>query len=277
MSTEARTANYLRLRSALIGFQRTPAELNDDERRTVEQQAVQAYAIEERVLAMPEARDVHVPASVVAQVVQGIVERYPDRAEFEADLERNGLDVDTLRRAVERELRVEAVIEHALADRCEVSDDEVAIYYLQHKERFTRPEVRTLRHILITVNDAYPDNSPERARERIEAVKQELADDSSRFEQLARGHSECPSAMEGGRIGKVKRGMLHPELDNVAFAMDCGAISDVVESELGFHLLWCAAVNAGSEVSLDEVSDKIREVLGERKRKVYLREWLKSK
>lgn len=276
MSTEARTANYLRLRSALAGFQRTPAELNDDERRTVEQQAVQAYAIEEQVLAKPEAGDVHVPASVVEQAVQGIVERYPDRAEFEADLERNGLDADTLRRAVERELRVEAVIERALADRCEVSDDEVAIYYLQHKERFTRPEVRTLRHILITVNDTYPENSPERARERLAEVKRKLGDDISQFEKLARANSECPSAMEGGRIGKVKRGMLYPELDSVAFAMECGAISEVVQSELGFHLLWCEAVNAGGDVPLEEVAGKIREVLVERKRKVFLREWLKG-
>ena len=103
MSTEARTANYLRLRSALAGFQRTPAELNDDERRTVEQQTVQAYAIEERVLAMPEARDVHVPAPVVEQAVEGIVERYPEHAEFEADLGGNGLDPHTLPRAGERE------------------------------------------------------------------------------------------------------------------------------------------------------------------------------
>ena len=276
MSTEARTANYLRLRSALVGFQRTPAELNDDERRIVEQQAVQAYAIEEQVLATSEARDVHVPASVVEQAVRGIIERYPDRVEFETDLERNGLDTDTLRRAVERELRVEAVIERVLADHCEVSDDEVAIYYLQHKERFVRPEVRTLRHILITVNDDYPENSVERARERLHAVRQELNGDISRFEQLARSHSECPSAMEGGRIGKVKRGMLYPELDAVAFAMECGAISGVVESELGFHLLWCETVTDGGEVPLDEVAGKIREMLGEKKRKVYLRDWLQS-
>ena len=225
---------------------------------------------------MPEARDVHVPAPVVEQAVQGIVERYPDHAGFEADLERNGLDADTLRRAVERELRVEAVIERALADHCDVSDDEVAIYYLQHKERFTRPEVRTMRHILITVNEAYPENSPERARERIIEVKKKLGGDISLFEPLARGHSECPSAMEGGRIGKIKHGMLYPQLDTVAFAMACGTISDVVQSELGFHLLWCEAVADGGEVPLEEVSGKIRDVLVERKRKVFLREWLKG-
>ena len=276
MAHQSDPSNYLRLRTALNGFQRTPAELNAEEKQAVEQQARKEYAVEQKVLAAPDASDVHVPPAVVEQALETIAGRYADRDEFIADLARNGLDLDALRVALERELRVEAIIDRVLADRCTVSEDEAAIFYFQHPERFTRPEVRTVRQILITVNAEYQENTPEVARRRLEKVMAALQTQPQQFENLARQHSECPSSLEGGRIGRVKRGMLYPVLDEALFAMECGAISDILESELGLHLLWCEAVDEGGVVPFDEVKDQIIERLGERKRKLMLREWLQS-
>ncbi len=276
MSQQSNPANYLRLRTALSGFQRTPAELNDEEMQSVEQQARKAYAVEQKVLASPEARDVHVPAAVVEQALQSIAGRYADESEFLADLERNGLDAEALRSALERELRVEAVIERVLSDRGEVSEDEAAIFYWQHPDRFTRPEVRTVRHILITVNAEYAENTPAEARRRLQRVADALRAQPQQFENLARQHSECPSALEGGRLGRVKRGMLYPSLEETLFALECGAVSEIVESELGLHLLWCEAVEEGGSVPYEEVKEQIIERLGDRKRKLLLREWLQG-
>ena len=276
MTQQSNPDNYLRLRTALNGFQRTPAELNAEEMQAVEQQARKAYAVEQKVLATPEARDVHVPESVVEQALQTIAARYADQNELLADLGRNGLDTGALRSALERELRVEAVIDRVLSDRCEVSEDEAAIFYWQHPDRFTRPEVRTVRHILITVNADYAENTPQEARRRLQVVADSLRLQPKQFENLARQHSECPSALEGGRLGRVKRGMLYPTLEEALFALECGAISEIVESELGLHVLWCEAIEEGGTVPYDTVKEQIIERLGERKRKLLLREWLQG-
>lgn len=266
--------NYLRLRTALAGFQRTPAQLTDDERQALELQVARASAMERKVLASPATRDVHVPAAVVEQAVQSIRARYESEESFRDDLACNGLDPVVLRSALERELMVEAVIDRLTATNCVVSDDEAAIYYYQHTERFVRPEIRTVRHILITLNPAYPENRRERALPRLQQIRRELHNPVLQFEQLARRHSECPSAMEGGRLGRVKPGMLYPSLDQALFAMAPGEVSDVVESEIGLHVLWCEAIESGGTIPYADVRDKIISHLSERKRKQFLRQWL---
>lgn len=266
--------NYLRLRTALAAFQRTPAQLSDDECQALELQVVRASRLARKVLESPAAQDVHIPAAVVEQAGQTIVARYEDAAAFAADLACNGLDADSLRSALERELKVEAVIDRLTAASCSVSDNEAAIYYYQHPERFTRPEIRTVRHILVTLNTAYAENRPERALLRLQQIRRELSNPAQQFEQLARRHSECPSAMEGGRLGRVKPGMLYPALDQALFALAPGEISDVVESEIGLHLLWCEAIEPGGTIPFDDVREKIVDHLGERKRKQFLRQWL---
>ena len=168
------------------------------------------------------------------------------------------------------------MIDRVLSDRCEVSEDEAAIFYWQHPDRFTRPEVRTVRHILITVNADYAENTPQEARRRLQVVADSLRLQPKQFENLARQHSECPSALEGGRLGRVKRGMLYPTLEEALFALECGAISEIVESELGLHVLWCEAIEEGGTVPYDTVKEQIIERLGERKRKLLLREWLQG-
>ncbi|PKM46048.1 MAG: nitrogen fixation protein NifM [Gammaproteobacteria bacterium HGW-Gammaproteobacteria-1] len=265
--------NYLRLRTALAGFQRTPAQLSDEERQALEAQVARASALERKVLASPAAQDVHVPAAVVEQAVQTIASRYDSVDAFTEDMACNGLDQVSLRSALERELKVEAVLDRLTAAHCAVSDDEAAIYYYQHPERFTRPEIRTARHILITVNAAYAENRPERALPRLQQIRRELTDPAQQFEAMARRHSECPSAMEGGRLGRVKPGMLYPALDAELFAMAVGEVSDVVESEIGLHVLWCEAIEPGGVVPFAEVCGKIIDHLSERKRKQFLREW----
>jgi nitrogen fixation protein NifM len=266
--------NYLRLRTALAGFQRTPAQLTDDERQALELQVAKASALERKVLASPAAQDVHVPTAVVEQAALSIRARYDSEESFRDDLAGNGLDPLMLRSALERELKVEAVIDRLTAANCAVSDDEAAIYYYQHPERFTRPEIRTVRHILITLNHAYAENRPERALPRLQHIRRELNNPAQQFEQLARRHSECPSAMEGGRLGRVKPGMLYANLDAALFALNQGEVSDVIESEIGLHILWCEAIKPGGPVPFDDVRDKIIDHLSERKRKQFLREWL---
>lgn len=268
------TDNYLRLRTALAGFQRTPAQLSDDERQAVEQQVARTAALQNRVLAHAAAQDVHVPAAVVEQAVQSIRARYDSEDAFLDDLAGNGLDPLMLRSALERELRVEAVIDRVSAAHSAVSDDEAGIYYYQHPERFTRPDIRTVRHILVTLNDAYPDNRRDRVLPRLQQIRREIADPAQQFEAMAKRHSECPSALEGGRLGRVKPGMLYASLDAALFALAVGEVSEVIESEIGLHLLWCEAIEPGGMIPFAEVRGKIIDHLGERKRKQFLRQWL---
>lgn len=267
-------ASYLSLKLAHELFRKSPEALDDGERQRLAAVARRQQEIERRILATPHAALVVVPEASVAACLKDIRDRYPDEAEFEADMARNGLDADSLRTAVERDLAVEAVLEHVGATAISASDTEVEIFYLEHQAKFRRPETRTLRHILVTVNEESGGSGSERARAKVDAIRERLVKDPSRFGEQALKHSECPTALNGGLIGKVPRGQLYPELDVVAFALAAGAISSVVESPLGFHLLLCESIQFEEQLPLSRVREKIRGHMTETRRAAAQKSWI---
>ena len=57
------------------------------------------------------------------------------------------------------------------------------------------------------------------------------------FEDLAGEHSDCVSGQQGGALGFFGRGMMVPEFEDAAFALDVGGLSAVVETAFGYHLI----------------------------------------
>jgi parvulin-like peptidyl-prolyl isomerase len=70
-----------------------------------------------------------------------------------------------------------------------------------------------------------------------EALRLELAEGAADFEAIARDKSEDGSAERGGDLGLVGRGMFAPAYEAAAFALAPGAISAVVETDFGFHII----------------------------------------
>lgn len=267
---------YQLLRAALGRFNKKPSELAPPELEKAIKLARKQYELESMVMESMEAREIVVPESVVDQSVKKIEERYSSHEEFIDDLSRNGIEVDSLRGALHRELFVEAVLDRVGARAPGISDIDIAIYYHMHRERFQMPETRTARHILITINADFPENSREAAHDRINMIAQRLQKKPKRFVGQARMHSECPSAMTGGVIGRVARGKLFPELDDVLFTLESGQISEIVESPLGFHLLLCEEIHRPAAISLRAATPKVREILTKRGRRMCQKHWLSS-
>lgn len=274
VAPEASALAYHLLRAALEKFQKTPADLAPEESRQARAMAEKAWALEERVLTSADAARVVIDPAEVDQALATVAERYETPAAFSEDLERNGLDEDRLGRALYRELKFDAVLRRVAAGCEEAGDTDAQLFYEMHLERFRIPERRTARHLLITINPDFAENTPQRARERIAALATEIAEAPERFADLARRHSECPTALEGGQLGAVTRGQLHPEVEAVLFELEAGATGPVVESEAGLHLLLCESIEPGREVPFEEVKDKLRANLTERRRRARQKEWL---
>ena len=142
------------------------------------------------------------------------------------------------------------------------------------RELFEQPETRTVRHILVTINDDYQENDRETARKRMEDVLQRVRKKPKRFDEQALKHSECPTAMNGGLLGKIPKGQLYPELDEVLFSMKEGEVSDIVESTIGFHILYCEKVRLAGPVSFKEAEQRVIEKLQSRRKRMCQRNWV---
>ncbi|WP_295393176.1 nitrogen fixation protein NifM [uncultured Thiodictyon sp.] len=259
---------YHLLRAAGERFKAGLADLAADRLAEVTQLARRTFELECLVLGSKEARDLLIPATRVEAAVAELRGRYADAAEFAADLQLNGLDLATLRLALRRELMFDGAMQRVAAGAVAVTELDERLFYEVHPERFSVPERRTASHLLITVNDDFAENRRDAALARIEQFAERLQGPpggrDQRFAALAREHSECPTAIEGGRLGEVVPGQLFPALDAALFALAPGEIGGPVESEMGFHLLLCERVQPARSIPFAEIQPQIRQLLQER-------------
>ncbi|MDD2761457.1 MAG: nitrogen fixation protein NifM, partial [Methylomonas sp.] len=199
-----------------------------------------------------------------------------DEAAFAAALETNQLTEDSLKSALYRQCKVNTVLEKVASRAPRVDEVEIGIFYHSHPEKFRIPERRTARHILISINPDYPENTRESAKRRIDEIAETLKRKPNKFANLALKNSECPTAFNGGELGTVKAGTLYPELDAVLFALRENEISAAVETEIGFHIIQCTKIIPGETLSLKKATPKIKQLMQERSRRNCQRTWLAS-
>lgn len=253
------SSQYLYIKQAQALFSTSPERLTSEQRARVERVVTEQRRIETRILGSRQATHVVVTADAIERSVAEIAGRFASEAEFVLDLARHGMSLQDLHDEIEREQRVEAVLEMVSAKVVPVSNLEVELFYRLHFERFRTQERRTLRHILVTINEGIGDNSRAEAQARLESIRELLERFPDRFAEQALRHSECPTAMQGGLLGQVQRGQLFPALEAAAFAMRPGELSNLLESPLGIHLVRCENIQPTGIVPLATVRDRIRE------------------
>ncbi|MFL6273766.1 MAG: peptidylprolyl isomerase [Blastocatellia bacterium] len=124
-----------------------------------------------------------------------------------------------------------------------ISDDEIANYYNEHLPEFE--EVRA-RHILISTQPQPPDPTKkgeqpkpltkEEARKKGEEVLAKVRKGED-FAALAKQYSDDAGSKDKGGEYTFKRGEFVPEFEKAAFSMKPGEISDLVETQFGFHII----------------------------------------
>ncbi|WP_079435763.1 nitrogen fixation protein NifM [Zoogloea sp. LCSB751] len=271
------TLPYLVFKTAHGIYEKMPGELSERELRHVRQVAKKQLDIETLVLTAPEAQGVVVPQRTLDDAFQEIRGRYESEQDFVDALAAQNLDEALLTSALQRELKVEAVLDRVSAKSAKVAELDVQIFYHMHREQFMRTERRGASHILVTINPDLPENTPALALKKINEIRKRLLKDPKRFAEQALKHSECPTAMNGGTIGEVDRGKLYPALDAALFAAKAvGELSEVVESELGYHIVRCDSIRAEGVAPYAEVAPRIRLVMEQNRRKLCQHGWLKE-
>ncbi len=139
-----------------------------------------------------------------------------------------------------------------------VSDEEVRAFYDQNIEKFQGDEQREASHILIGFGVNASDEDKAKAKEKALEIDAQLKADPKRFEELAVKFSQDPgSASKGGSLGSFGRGAMVKPFEDAVFAMQVGDISDVVESEFGYHIIRLDGVT-GNSSSFEDMKPQIK-------------------
>lgn len=272
--TEAQALAYLGLKIADARYGKQLNELEGTELQEVMAQAERQYRLEEKVLAAPESQQVHLPEATLEDAWLRIRGRYETEPQFEQALALVQLTPKAYRQALSRELRIEAVLEKVASSAEPVSDEAVARFYHQYPNKFTIPEKRRTRHLLITVDENRADAGELLVLQQMEAIRARLLRRPELFSELTLRHSQCPTAVEGGQLGLVTKGLLFEALDQALFEMQAGDISPPLRSPLGYHILYCEAIIPAENTSLEQARPKILEYLQDKQRQQLQKRWM---
>jgi peptidyl-prolyl cis-trans isomerase SurA len=176
-----------------------------------------------------------------------------DRDELERLLAQDGLTLDSLlQRLVEMAAPTE-VIRFEVEGRLSVGDKEVQAYYDAHPEEFDVPGEVMLREIVFIVRG---DEQQERMPEA-EAVHRRLLEPGADFAEIAIEVSEASSATNGGLIGPFHKGDLVKTLEDPAFTLPAGVISEVLVTDNGLHVIRVESRTEDHMKPLEEVEDEL--------------------
>lgn len=191
-----------------------------------------------------------------ALVVRELLLQEAARLGIEAEPE----SVENGQRETEEEARIRALVAQEVAT---PEPDEAVCrrYYEQNRQRFRSETIYEAAHILFAARE----DQEEAYAQAVCAADLALAvlrEEPERFGELAREHSACSSAAQGGNLGQITSGQTTPEFEQALFALSEGEISDApVKTPYGLHILRLDRKIEGTGLPFDLVSERIADYL----------------
>ena len=165
--------------------------------------------------------------------------QYPSSADFNADLKKSKLTESDLLQLykdllTERALS-EQILNKEIVNKVTVTEKEVINFYNATKDTLAVKPVSW--DLGIIFREIKPNQKSKEAKlAEIKEIQKRLQKGED-FATLAAAESDCPSKEVGGDLGFFKRGQMVKPFEDAAFALKVGEISDIVESEFGYHII----------------------------------------
>ena len=112
-------------------------------------------------------------------------------------------------------------------------------------------------HILIIVDPKADAKTKKAAKDKAEAILIELKANPAIFEAKAKSESACPSSANGGSLGAFQKGQMVPEFEKAVIALKDGQISEVVETQFGYHIIRRDALKKKDMIPFAQIKDQL--------------------
>jgi peptidyl-prolyl cis-trans isomerase D len=146
----------------------------------------------------------------------------------------------------------------AIAKRVTVSEEDLRKSYEQNIARYTVAEERRASHILVKAPKDAPKAERDKAKAKAEALLEQIRKAPATFADVAKKNSDDPgSAERGGDLDFFGRGAMTKPFEDAAYAMKQGEISNVIETEFGWHIIKLDAVRGGDKKPFASVRAEI--------------------
>lgn len=204
------------------------------------EQVLESMITEKLILAKAIEDSIVVTDEEVQQQLDAVIQQRTQQVGSEARLEElYGMPLSRIRREFRDDMRKQLLAQRLRQQKfggLQVGRYEVEEFYRAYRDSLPRvPEEVQLAHIFVTPRVGDADRAG--ARELLQRLRDSILLGAD-FAELARQYSQDPgSAAQGGDLGLVRRGLFVREFESAVFALQEGQLSDIVETQFGFHLI----------------------------------------
>jgi peptidyl-prolyl cis-trans isomerase C len=198
----------------------------------------------------------------VAETMAQIEEQAGGREGLDAALAELGASYEQLVANVAETDIVQVFVDTQIEPDIEVTAEDVETFYAENPSLFEQPETVHARHILILADQQATEAERGAAQARAAAARKRALEGED-FAGLAIELSEGPSAPDGGDLGFFAREQMVKPFADTAFSLEVGSISQVVETQFGYHVIKVEEKRPASTMTLDEVREPLEKMLRE--------------
>jgi peptidyl-prolyl cis-trans isomerase SurA len=215
-------------------------------------QILEQLIIERIELALAERYEIKIEESEIDQAIERILQKNQiSLAQLEADLQRQGLKLDGLRKQLRNELTISNLQQGVVNSRIKVTDQDITNFLSSSDGKYaTSPDYR-IGHILIAVSSSADADAVAEAEKQANDIYQKLQGGSD-FAQMAISYSNDQAALQGGDIGWRKLAQLPELFGNQMLSLAPGQVSKPFRSGAGFHILKNIEQRGGGEQLVEQ-------------------------
>ncbi|HBD07192.1 MAG TPA: peptidylprolyl isomerase [Syntrophobacteraceae bacterium] len=239
-------------------------QISPDQMKELRKEVLDSLVSREVVYQESQRRGLKASEKEIDEKIGDLKKGFPSEAEYQAVLQRMNVTEAELRKQVSRQLAMKKLIDQTIAPEVTVTDAEVKKYYDEHPEDFKMPEQVRASHILKKADAKASEADKAKAKKELTDLQQRLKKGED-FAELAKQSSDCPSAPRGGDLGFFPRGQMVPAFEEKAFALKPGELSDIVETQFGYHLIKVTDKKAPGTLTFEESKDRVAQYLKQEK------------
>jgi peptidyl-prolyl cis-trans isomerase C len=198
----------------------------------------------------------------VEQQWQQILKNFPSQAEFQKALIAQGLTDAKLRQNIEESMKIQQVLDLAVKDVPLATDAEIQKFYDDNSQKFLRQEQVHAAHILLLVDKNSTPEQKAEIKKKLEEIRVEIESNKITFADAAAKYSQdTANSTKGGDLGFFTRGRMVQPFEEAAFSAEPGSLSQVFETQFGFHIIRVIEKKEAGKISLEETKADIKRLL----------------
>jgi len=231
--------------------------------KQIQDEVVDQLIVQELLWQEANRRNFVIADELVDEHLQKMKSGFDSEQAFLFKIKAGGFTEKTFREDIRQQESVKNMISQGIAPEILVGDEDIEAFYRANIDQMQRPLAVRARHILIKPESDEP-QAHQAARDKAGEILAEIRSGKD-FAELATTLSQAPSAPRGGDLGYFGEGQMVKPFEEVAFALKQDEVSELVQTQFGYHIIKLEDRRGGDTAPVAEVADKIRGYLAEQK------------